>query len=142
MTHVQCRVTDLLGGAFTFQLFTLVEVNAFFIKDLCSLNNIPQSNYYYIIVKGSLISGPQTHKIKWKNNQFMWNYYSKLILYFFILAALKSRITPLPKSLAAGTKQTRPVHIPAHLPPLPDPHSYIKTPVSCFFKPGDIVQYN
>lgn len=41
---------------------------------------------------------------------------------------LKSRITPLPKSLAAGTKQTRPVHIPAHLPPLPDPHSYIKTP--------------
>ncbi|KAK2568509.1 Transcription initiation factor TFIID subunit 8 [Acropora cervicornis] len=43
---------------------------------------------------------------------------------------LKSRITPLPKSLAAGTKQTRPVYIPAHLPPLPDPHSYIKTPVS------------
>lgn len=34
----------------------------------------------------------------------------------------------MPKALAAGTKQTRPAHIPAHLPPLPDPHSYIKTP--------------
>ncbi|XP_078368827.1 transcription initiation factor TFIID subunit 8-like [Oculina patagonica] len=41
---------------------------------------------------------------------------------------LKSRIVPTPKSLAAGTRQTRPAHIPAHLPPLPDPHSYIKTP--------------
>ncbi|KAJ7370565.1 transcription initiation factor TFIID subunit 8 [Desmophyllum pertusum] len=41
---------------------------------------------------------------------------------------LKSRIAPTPKSLAAGTRQTRPAHIPAHLPPLPDPHSYIKTP--------------
>ncbi|XP_068706244.1 transcription initiation factor TFIID subunit 8-like [Montipora foliosa] len=41
---------------------------------------------------------------------------------------LKSRFAPLPKSLAAGTKQTRPTHIPVHLPPLPDPHSYIKTP--------------
>jgi len=40
----------------------------------------------------------------------------------------KSRVVPTAKSLAAGTRQTRPAHIPAHLPPLPDPHSYIKTP--------------
>lgn len=48
---------------------------------------------------------------------------------FFV--ALKSRVAPTPKSLAAGTRQPCPAHIPAHLPPLPDPHSYIKTPVGC-----------
>ena len=47
----------------------------------------------------------------------------------FFFVALKSRVAPTPKSLAAGTRQPRPAHIPAHLPPLPDPHSYIKTPV-------------
>lgn len=55
-----------------------------------------------------------------------------MVLLFFI--ALKSRVAPSAKSLAAGTRQTRPAHIPAHLPPLPDPHSYIKTPVSHLFK--------
>lgn len=54
---------------------------------------------------------------------------SKSLRAFFV--ALKSRVAPTPKSLAAGTRQPRPAHIPAHLPPLPDPHSYIKTPVGC-----------
>lgn len=30
--------------------------------------------------------------------------------------------------LQAGVKQQHPVHIPAHLPPFPDPHAYIRTP--------------
>lgn len=33
--------------------------------------------------------------------------------------------------LQAGVKQSHPPHIPSHLPPLPDPHAYIRTPVSC-----------
>lgn len=32
--------------------------------------------------------------------------------------------------LQAGTKLSHPSHIPHHLPPLPDPHAYIRTPVS------------
>lgn len=31
--------------------------------------------------------------------------------------------------LQAGTKLSHPPHIPHHLPPLPDPHAYIRTPV-------------
>lgn len=31
--------------------------------------------------------------------------------------------------LQAGVKQNHPPHIPNHLPPLPDPHAYIRTPV-------------
>lgn len=30
--------------------------------------------------------------------------------------------------LQAGTKQSHPAHIPSHLPPLPDPHAYVRTP--------------
>lgn len=30
--------------------------------------------------------------------------------------------------LQAGTKQSHPPHIPSHLPPLPDPHAYVRTP--------------
>lgn len=30
--------------------------------------------------------------------------------------------------LQAGTKQPHPSHIPSHLPDLPDPHAYIRTP--------------
>lgn len=32
--------------------------------------------------------------------------------------------------LQAGTKQSHPPHIPHYLPVLPDPHAYIRTPVS------------
>ena len=32
--------------------------------------------------------------------------------------------------LQAGVKQSHPPHIPNHLPPLPDPHAYVRTPVS------------
>ena len=59
--------------------------------------------------------------------------HTKLTRVLLLFVALKSRIAPTAKSLAAGTRQTRPAHIPAHLPPLPDPHSYIKTPVSHLF---------
>ena len=31
--------------------------------------------------------------------------------------------------LQAGTKNAHPAHIPNHLPVLPDPHAYIRTPV-------------
>lgn len=31
--------------------------------------------------------------------------------------------------LQAGVKQNHPVYIPTHLPPFPDPHAYIRTPV-------------
>lgn len=60
--------------------------------------------------------------------------YNVTISILLLFIALKSRIAPTAKSLAAGTRQIRPAHIPAHLPPLPDPHSYIKTPVSHLFK--------
>lgn len=30
--------------------------------------------------------------------------------------------------LQAGVKQSHPPHIPSHLPPLPDPHAYVRTP--------------
>lgn len=36
--------------------------------------------------------------------------------------------------LQAGTKQNRPNHIPNHLPQFPDPHAYIRTPVSITLK--------
>lgn len=32
--------------------------------------------------------------------------------------------------LQAGTKQAHPSHVPSHLPAFPDPHAYIRTPVS------------
>ena len=32
--------------------------------------------------------------------------------------------------LQAGVKQEHPSHIPDYLPPFPDPHAYIRTPVS------------
>lgn len=35
-----------------------------------------------------------------------------------------------PKALSAGQKRTHPAHIPCHFPEFPDPHTYIKTPVS------------
>lgn len=35
-----------------------------------------------------------------------------------------------PKALTAGHKRSHPAYIPSHLPEFPDPHTYIKTPVS------------
>lgn len=32
--------------------------------------------------------------------------------------------------LSAGSKQPLPSHIPQHLPQFPDPHAYVRTPVS------------
>lgn len=34
--------------------------------------------------------------------------------------------------LQAGVKQSHPSHIPSYLPPFPDPHAYIRTPVSVY----------
>ena len=38
-----------------------------------------------------------------------------------------------PKALSAGQKRTHPAYIPSHFPEFPDPHTYIKTPVSQTF---------
>lgn len=35
-----------------------------------------------------------------------------------------------PKALTAGQNKPHPSHIPSHFPEFPDPHTYIKTPVS------------
>lgn len=35
-----------------------------------------------------------------------------------------------PAMLSAGQRARPPYHIPAHFPPLPDPHAYVRTPVS------------
>lgn len=35
--------------------------------------------------------------------------------------------------LPAGTKQPLPSHIPTHLPQFPDPHAYVRTPVSIIY---------
>lgn len=44
---------------------------------------------------------------------------------------------PKPSSiLQAGVKQPHPAHIPPYLPDFPDPHAYIRTPVSALF-PAD-----
>lgn len=53
----------------------------------------------------------------------------------------RSMLTPLSQSgqpkqlqiLQAGQKQPHPSHIPNHLPPFPDPHAYIRTPVSILY---------
>lgn len=34
--------------------------------------------------------------------------------------------------LQAGVKQSHPPHIPNYLPPLPDPHAYVRTPVTIY----------
>jgi transcription initiation factor TFIID subunit 8 len=39
---------------------------------------------------------------------------------------------PQNKLLQVGTKKQRPAHIPPHLPPFPDNHTYVKTAVSLF----------
>lgn len=38
-----------------------------------------------------------------------------------------------PAMLSAGSKAKPAPHIPFHLPPLPDPHAYIRTPVSSHY---------
>lgn len=42
-----------------------------------------------------------------------------------------------PAMLSAGSKAKPAPHIPFHLPPLPDPHAYIRTPVSYHRKQDD-----
>ncbi len=66
----------------------------------------------------------------------------KLIYVYFIcynclctLLCLTAPITNapvVPKALIAGQKRTHPTYIPSHFPEFPDPHAYIKTPVSYF----------
>lgn len=50
--------------------------------------------------------------------------------YRTVLPALQTQTqTKQLNILQAGVKQSHPPHIPSHLPPLPDPHAYIRTPV-------------
>lgn len=41
--------------------------------------------------------------------------------------------------LQAGVKQSHPSHIPSYLPPFPDPHAYIRTPVKSSYE--NIMQF-
>lgn len=41
--------------------------------------------------------------------------------------------------LQAGVKQSHPSHIPSYLPPFPDPHAYIRTPVKSIYE--NIMQF-
>ena len=52
------------------------------------------------------------------------------ILYILNYPELRNFPVPQPKSLAVGTKAQRPANVPSHLPAFPDPHTYIRTPVS------------
>jgi len=48
-----------------------------------------------------------------------------------VLPPLTPLAQPRPASLLqAGDRQPLPSHIPSNFPPLPDPHAYIRTPVS------------
>ena len=56
-----------------------------------------------------------------------------VIIVFFSLE-MKSFPQAQHKSLQVGSRPPRPSYVPAHLPALPDPHTYIKTPVSLVYK--------
>lgn len=65
------------------------------------------------------------------------------IVFFYIdlsmikncLSAPVTNAPVTPRALSAGLKRTHPAHIPSHFPEFPDPHTYIKTPVShCLYK--------
>ena len=54
-------------------------------------------------------------------------------LLFLLTIEPRSYPQPQPRCLQVGSKVTRPSNIPSHLPSLPDPHTYIKTPVSLVY---------
>ena len=49
---------------------------------------------------------------------------------FLFLLEMKCFPQAQHKALQVGARPSRPSYVPAHLPALPDPHTYIKTPVS------------
>lgn len=51
-------------------------------------------------------------------------------MFYFLISAPVTNAPVTPKALSAGQKRTHPAHIPSHFPEFPDPHTYIKTPVS------------
>ena len=54
---------------------------------------------------------------------------------------MKNYPVPQPRSLAVGTKVQRPPNVPSHLPAFPDPHTYIKTPVSGMLAQSECEQW-
>ena len=44
--------------------------------------------------------------------------------------------TPVPRPLSIGLKQPQPLSISSHLPPFPDPHTYLSTPAQCRTPPS------
>ena len=54
-----------------------------------------------------------------------------LLYVFVILPAVEvhGHVAPQRRVLQVGTRRQRPPHISPHLPPFPDPHTYIRTPV-------------
>lgn len=54
--------------------------------------------------------------------------------FVFKTAAPVTNSPVTPKALVAGQKRVHPAHIPSHFPEFPDPHTYIKTPVSHIFQ--------
>ena len=57
---------------------------------------------------------------------------STIIVVFLLPVEMKSFPLAQHKPLQVGSRSQRPAYIPAHLPALPDPHTYIKTPVSSY----------
>ena len=53
---------------------------------------------------------------------------------------LRNYPSPQPKNLQVGSKTPRPPHVPSYLPPFPDSHTYIRTPVR-YDKFNNIVYY-
>lgn len=53
-----------------------------------------------------------------------------IIKFPFSIAAPVTNHPVTPKALTAGQNKPHPSHIPSHFPEFPDPHTYIKTPVS------------
>lgn len=70
--------------------------------------------------------------------------FSNLINLDFLFSFSASHNAPQPniKMLQTGDRREHPSHIPDHLPPYPDPHTYIKTSVSVPDLYPPIVVYN
>lgn len=65
------------------------------------------------------------------NNENYFRFLKMLMYCFFLtVAAASLQRSSISRILQAGEKRSLPSYIPDHYPPFPDPHTYIRTPVS------------